>query len=232
MSNNTESKLLLDPCDGIVFDGPFSRSVSRKLVISNTSKTQRMAFKMKTTTPKLFYVRPNIGVLGPEEKVTIDIFMQPILQEQIQKRHKFLLLAAEATGDITDMQEFWKLQRPEDIWDTKIKCELIPSKEEEFRQAGGSARSSTDNKDGEVHFDAQEVSEPVAKLLKQISMLEDERLALKDQIDNLRDQTIETNPGQAMMRPRRGRINFFFMAAIILTILGALLGAFYGKNYL
>ncbi|EDW93828.1 vesicle-associated membrane protein-associated protein A [Drosophila yakuba] len=229
MSNNTESKLLLEPSDGIVFNGPFSRSVNRKLVISNTSKTQRMAFKMKTTTPKLFYVRPNIGVLGPEEKVTIDIIMQPILQEQIQKRHKFLLLAAEVTGDITDMQEFWKQQRPEDIWDTKIKCEVIPSKEEEFRQAGG----STDNKDGEVHFDAQEVSEPVAKLLKQISMLEDERMALRDQIDDLRDQTIGTNPDQAMMRrPRQGRINFFYMAAIILTILGALLGAFYGKHFL
>ncbi|EDV50401.1 vesicle-associated membrane protein-associated protein A [Drosophila erecta] len=232
MPNNAESKLALDPCDVIVFEGPFSRSVSRKLVIKNTSKTQRMAFKMKTTTPKLFYVRPNIGVLGPEEKVTVDIFMQPMLQEQIQKRHKFLLLAADATGDITDMQEFWKLQRPEDIWDTKIQCELVPSKEE-FRQVGGSARSSNDNMDGEVHFDAQEANEPVAKLLKQVGFLESERLTLKDQIYKLRDQTIGTSPGQAIIRrPRLGRCTFFYMAAVIVTTLAALLGAFYGKNFL
>lgn len=218
MSDNTESKLALDPCDVIVFEGPFNRSVSRKLVIKNTSKTQRMAFKMKTTTPKLFYVRPNIGVLGPEQKVSVDIFMQPILQEQIKKRHKFLLLAAEVTGDISDVQEFWKMQNPNETRETKIKCELVPSKEDDFRQAGGSAVISTDNKDGEVHFDAQEVSEPMAKLLKQISMLEDEHMALTDQIDGLRDQAI-------------GR-TFFYMAAIVIIILSAVAGAYYGKTRL
>ncbi|EDW40644.1 vesicle-associated membrane protein-associated protein A [Drosophila sechellia] len=218
MSDNTESKLALDPSEVLVFEGPFNRSVSRKLVIRNTSQTQRMAFKMKTTTPKLFYVRPNIGVLAPEQKVSVDIYMQPILQEQIQKRHKFLLMAAEVTGDITDMQEFWKMQNPNETWDTKIKCELVPSKQDDFRQAGGSAALSTDNKDGEVHFDAQEVSEPMAKLLKQVSMLEDEHVVLTDQIESLRDQAI-------------GR-TFFYMATIIVIILAAVAGAYYGKTHL
>ncbi|XP_033158920.1 vesicle-associated membrane protein-associated protein A [Drosophila mauritiana] len=218
MSDNTESKLALDPSEVLVFEGPFNRSVSRKLVIRNTSQTQRMAFKMKTTTPKLFYVRPNIGVLAPEQKVSVDIYMQPIMQEQIQKRHKFLLMAAEVTGDITDMQEFWKMQNPNETWDTKIKCELVPSKQDDFRQAGGSAVLSTDNKDGEVHFDAQEVSEPMAKLLKQVSMLEDEHVVLTDQIESLRDQAI-------------GR-TFFYMATIIVIILAAVAGAYYGKTHL
>ncbi|EDX09636.1 vesicle-associated membrane protein-associated protein A [Drosophila simulans] len=218
MSDNTESKLALDPSEVLVFEGPFNRSVSRKLVIRNTSQTQRMAFKMKTTTPKLFYVRPNIGVLAPEQKVSVDIYMQPILQEQIQKRHKFLLMAAEVTGDITDMQEFWKMQNPNETWDTKIKCELVPSKQDDFRQAGGSAALSTDNKDGEVHFDAQEVSEPMAKLLKQVSMLEDEHVVLTDQIESLRDQAV-------------GR-TFFYLATIIVIILAAVAGAYYGKTHL
>ncbi|XP_037719176.1 vesicle-associated membrane protein-associated protein B [Drosophila subpulchrella] len=233
MSDKKETKLSLEPCDGILFEGPFNRSVNKKLVIGNPSKTQRMAFKMKTTTPKLFFVRPNIGVLKPGEKVNVDIFMQPILQEPIQKRHKFLLLAAEATGEMSDMQEFWKQQKPEDIWDTKIRCELVFSKEDQFRQAGGSARSAVDNKEGEDHFDAQEVSEPVAKLLKQVSMLEDERLALKEEVDTLRDQTVGPDPGQQVMpRARQGRSTFFYVAAFIFTILAAFVGAFYGKNYL
>jgi len=233
MSDKKETKLSLEPCDGILFEGPFNRSVNKKLVIGNPSKTQRMAFKMKTTTPKLFFVRPNIGVLKPGEKVNVDIFMQPILQEPVQKRHKFLILAAEATGEMSDMQEFWKQQKPEDIWETKIRCELVLSKEDQFRQAGGSARSSVDNKEGEDHFDAQEVSEPVAKLLKQVSMLEDERLALKEEVDTLRDQTIGPDPGQQVMqRARQGRSTFFYVAAFLFTILAAFVGAFYGKNYL
>ncbi|XP_017011850.2 vesicle-associated membrane protein-associated protein A [Drosophila takahashii] len=233
MSDKKEGKLCLDPCEGILFEGPFNRSGCKKLVIGNPSKSQRVAFKMKTTTPKLFFVRPNIGVLGPGEKVNVDIFMQPIHQESFQKRHKFLLLAAEATGDMKDMQEFWKLQKPEDIWDTKIRCELLLSKEEQFRQAGGAAKSAVEVKDGEDHFDAQEVSEPVAKLLKQVNMLEDERLALKEEIDSLRDQSMGSGPGQQMMhRQRQGRSAFFYVAAFILTILAAFAGAFYGKNYL
>ncbi|XP_016965067.1 vesicle-associated membrane protein-associated protein B [Drosophila biarmipes] len=236
MSDIKETKLSLEPCDGILFEGPFNRSVNKKLVIGNPSKTQKMAFKMKTTTPKLFFVRPNIGVLEPGEKVNVDIYMQPILQEPVQKRHKFLLQAVEVTGEMTDMQEFWKQQKeqkPENIWDTKIRCELVFSKDEQFRQAGGSARSPVDNKDGEDHFDAQEISEPVAKLLKQVSKLEDERLALKEEVDTLRDQTIGPDSGQKMMqRSRQGRSTLFYVVAFFLTILAAFVGAFYGKNYL
>uniref|UniRef100_A0A6P4EGL4 Vesicle-associated membrane protein-associated protein A n=1 Tax=Drosophila rhopaloa TaxID=1041015 RepID=A0A6P4EGL4_DRORH len=231
MNDTKAGKLSLDPCDGIVFEGPFDRSVCKKLVIRNPSDSQRVAFKMKTTTPKLFFVRPNIGILEPGEKVNVDIFMQPLLQEPPQKRHKFLLLAAEATGDMSDMQQFWKLQRPEDVWDAKIKCELIMSKEEQFRQAGGGATSVLEAED---QFDAQEDSEPVTKLLKQVSMLEEERLVLKEEIEALREQTIGgAHPGQGMIRsPRQGRSTLFYVAACIFTILAAIVGAFYGKNYL
>jgi len=73
----------------------------------------------------------------------------------------------------------------------------------------------------------------VAKLLKQVSMLEDERLALKEEVDTLRDQTIGPDPGQQVMqRARQGRSTFFYVAAFLFTILAAFVGAFYGKNYL
>ncbi|KAI8040996.1 vesicle-associated membrane protein-associated protein B [Drosophila gunungcola] len=235
MNDMKESKLSLEPCDGIVFEGPFNRSVSRKLVIGNLSGSQRVAFKMKTTTPRLFFVRPNIGVLEPGQKVNVDIFMQPILQEPPQKRHKFLLLAAEAADDMSDLPQFWRLQTPESTWETKIRCDLIPSKEEQYRQAGGGrASSALDTKGGEDTFDVQEVCDPMAKLLKQVSMLEDERLVLKEELDILRDQTIGSNhSGPGMMhRLRQGRSTFFYVAAFILTILAAIGGAFYGKNYL
>ncbi|XP_017053155.1 vesicle-associated membrane protein-associated protein A [Drosophila ficusphila] len=236
MTDKIASKLNLEPCDGILFEGPFNRTVCKKLVIANPSESQRVAFKMKTTSPKLFFVRPNIGVLGPGEKVIVDIFMQPTAQEPLQNRHKFLLLAANATDDMGEMQEFWKQQKPEDLWDTKIKCELVDLKGEhgEIRVAGGGGSTARDKKQCEDHqFDAQEVTEPVAKLLKQVSMLEDERLALKEEIDTMRDQTIGSESGQGMMvRRRQGSTTLFNFVTFILIILAAVVGAFYGKNYL
>ena len=44
--------------------------------ILNTSTTTTMAFKVKTTAPKLFAVRPNYGKLGPGESSEIYIAFQ------------------------------------------------------------------------------------------------------------------------------------------------------------
>jgi len=87
--------------------------------------------------------------------------------------------------------------------------------------------------ESEFKEDDNETEQPVAKLLKQVSMLEDERLALKEEVDTLRDQTIGPDPGQQVMqRGRQGRSTFFYVAAFLFTILAAFVGAFYGKNYL
>ncbi|XP_017074010.1 vesicle-associated membrane protein-associated protein A [Drosophila eugracilis] len=232
MSENMENKLSLEPCDVITFEGPFVGSVCKKLVIGNPSKTHRIAFKMKTTTPKLFFVRPNIGVLGPGEKVSLDIYMNGFKEEPLQKRHKFLLLAAEAAGDMCDMQEFWKQQSPENTWDTKIRCELVYPKEEPLRQAGGGPKSATEYKESEVTFN-DGVTEPMAKLLKKLSKLDDQRLALKEEIGTLRDHSIGSGSGHEVeRRASQGRSTFFYVVAFILTILGVFVGAFYGKNFL
>lgn len=222
--------LSLDPSEELVFHGPFNRSVCKKLVIGNTSKTTSVAFKMKTTSPRLFFVRPNIGMLAPNESVTVDIFMQPIVIEPGQKRHKFLILGAPAPPEVTDLTEFWKQQKSGHIWDTKIKCELVPAKsDDQYRQAGGGMVAASPRSDTEGEYDALEVSEPVAKLLKQVSVLEDERSALKDEIKMMREDGVEQ---RMIRRSQEGRRSLFTFIACIFTVLAAIVGAFYGKHYL
>ncbi|KAH8256216.1 vesicle-associated membrane protein-associated protein B [Drosophila bipectinata] len=225
--------LTLEPKDALTFHGPFNRSVCEKLVITNPSKTAMVVFKMKTTSPRQFFVRPNIGLLGPNGSVSVDIFMQPTMVEPGLKPHKFMILAATATSDVVDVTEFWKNQKPENIWDTKIKCELVPGKnDDQYRQAGG-GMSASPRSDVEAEYDALEVSEPVAKLLKQVNALEDERMTLEAEIKVMREGSIGGDPDQQMVRQSHwGRRGVYTFVAFVFTVLAAIVGAFYGKHYL
>ncbi|KAH8363841.1 vesicle-associated membrane protein-associated protein A [Drosophila serrata] len=228
-SNKTQAMLTLEPRETLVFEGPFNRSVCKNLVLGNPSKKQKVIFKLKTTSPRMFLVRPNIGFVGPNEKVTVDVFMQPIAPDAGQKQHKFLIQAAfVADGDI-DTQEFWTKQKQSDIWEAKIKCLLVKRKQLDetgiMRQAGGATNTSNPKPDGEIEFDAEEVSEPVAQLIKQVSMLEEERSFLKTEVSTLRDQVEKR-------RAKHSGMNFFLFASCIFTIISAIIGAYYGKLYL
>lgn len=54
----------------IVFSGPFSEVVTADLNLTNPSD-KRVCFKVKTTAPKRYCVRPNSGVLEPKQNVTV-----------------------------------------------------------------------------------------------------------------------------------------------------------------
>ncbi|KAH8247998.1 hypothetical protein KR032_009733 [Drosophila birchii] len=224
MSDNKMTDLLtLEPREAIVFEGPFNRSVCKSLKIGNPSKNQKVIFKLKTTSPRSFFVRPNIGIVEPDSKVNVDVFMQPIVPDGGQKQDKFLIQAAFVSDGNIDMQEFWKDQKSEDIWEAKIKCALVHQKpsDEQLREAGGATSAPDPKPDGEIEFDAQEVSAPVAQLIKQVSMLEDERSVLKEKLDVLRDKSA-----------KQSNMDFFFITSCIFTIVVAMVGVYYGKQYL
>ena len=54
----------MDPPNELLFKGPFDDYVTVSLTIRNSAAT-KIAFKIKTTAPKSYYVKPNSGLLGP-----------------------------------------------------------------------------------------------------------------------------------------------------------------------
>jgi len=50
--------------------GPFTEVVTSNLILQNPTDS-RVAFKVKTTAPKRYCVRPNSGVLDHNESVTV-----------------------------------------------------------------------------------------------------------------------------------------------------------------
>lgn len=54
----------------ILFLGPFTDVVTAELKLSNPSE-KRVCFKVKTTAPKRYCVRPNSGIIEPNQSVSV-----------------------------------------------------------------------------------------------------------------------------------------------------------------
>ena len=69
-------------------------------------------FKVKTTAPRFYCVRPNSGVVKPGDTANIAVMLQPVDQaatlESERTRHKFMIQTAFAPNEDTPVDTFWK----------------------------------------------------------------------------------------------------------------------------
>ena len=65
-----EQVLVIEPAHELTFVGPFSSAVSAVMTLKNPSD-RKVCFKIKTTAPKRYCVKPNSGVIDPKEVVQI-----------------------------------------------------------------------------------------------------------------------------------------------------------------
>ncbi|OAQ61553.1 major sperm protein [Pochonia chlamydosporia 170] len=83
------------------FTRPFTVEVSRTLTIRNTSSSP-LAFKVKTTAPKQYCVRPNAGRIEPGNAFDVTVLLQAMKQDpplDARCRDKFLVQCAPITSD-------------------------------------------------------------------------------------------------------------------------------------
>ncbi|RAL65310.1 hypothetical protein DID88_000878 [Monilinia fructigena] len=121
------------------FHRPFTTEVSQTLRIRNPNHTP-VGFKVKTTAPKQYCVRPNSGRLEPGRSIDVTVLLQAMKDEpplDAKCRDKFLVQSCVITPD----QEFADspsnhVDRAEkkDIQEKKIRVAFLPPK-----SAGGAA---------------------------------------------------------------------------------------------
>lgn len=106
--------------------------VKRSLTVTN-SNSQPVAFKVKTTAPKQYCVRPNSGRIEAGERIEVQVLLQPFKEEpptSAKCRDKFLVQSAVITADkeTLPMTEFWAMQErdKEHISEHKIRCVFLP----------------------------------------------------------------------------------------------------------
>ncbi|KAI1200851.1 putative integral ER membrane protein Scs2 [Nemania serpens] len=100
----------IDPQE-LGFHRPFTVEVLENLRIRNPG-TQPVAFKVKTTAPKQYCVRPNSGRVEPNREVEVQVILQAMKQEPppgTKCRDKFLVQSVAITPekDFANLASIW-----------------------------------------------------------------------------------------------------------------------------
>lgn len=102
--------LNIGPANGIKFDRQNAQSDGEMIDyvhLTNLTK-EDVAFKVKTTSPDKFRVRPSVGMVGPGETVTVELALTKYV-ESISK-DKFLILSVPTPHNVEHLNvfEMWK----------------------------------------------------------------------------------------------------------------------------
>lgn len=112
---------------------PFKSITKDELGLTNKNNTP-VAFKVKTTAPKQYCVRPNSGRIEPGEKVEVQIVLQPFKDEigpDFKCRDKFLVqsIAISPEMESMPMTELWSMVEREaksSINEKKLRVRYLP----------------------------------------------------------------------------------------------------------
>ncbi|KAF5892091.1 vesicle-associated membrane protein-associated protein a, partial [Clarias magur] len=188
-----EQVLILDPPSDLKFKGPFTDVVTTNLKLRNPSD-KKVCFKVKTTAPRRYCVRPNSGAIDPGSSVIISVMLQPFDYDPNEKsKHKFMVQTIYAPPNITDLEAVWKDAKPEDLMDSKLRCVFeLPSENEKMNDVdqtkaapvlnSSKADSTSAAKSSSMALDDTEMRklmEECKRLQSEVSKLGDENRQLK-----------------------------------------------------
>lgn len=83
--------IVCEPEENFVFTGDFLTGIKIEFTIKNNSPHD-LIFKLKTTTPHLYVVKPRLGELPARRYMVVDIILLPFnYKPESRQRDKFLL---------------------------------------------------------------------------------------------------------------------------------------------
>ncbi|VDP45917.1 unnamed protein product [Soboliphyme baturini] len=118
-----EQVLRMEPSVDLVFKGPFTDVVTNNLTLTNLTDRE-VAFKVKTTAPKQYCVRPNSGRIAAHSTVTVAVMLQPfdyVSEDKLAHKHKFMVQAAFVPPEIVSLDEFWKTATSNQLMDSRLR---------------------------------------------------------------------------------------------------------------
>ncbi|KAG5286526.1 hypothetical protein AALO_G00015800 [Alosa alosa] len=190
-----EQILILDPPTDLRFKGPFTDVVTTNLRLKNPSD-RRVCFKVKTTAPRRYCVRPNSGVIDAGATVTISVMLQPFDYDPNEKsKHKFMVQTIYVPSSGTDMEAMWRDVRPEDLMDSKLRCVFdMPTENDKVHEVDSAKPAPVLNSsrvDGPSGLRGSTMDDTeMRKLLEDCKRLQAEMSKLADENRLLRDDGV------------------------------------------
>ncbi|KAM7404451.1 hypothetical protein PAMP_011796 [Pampus punctatissimus] len=183
----TEQVLVLEPQHELKFRGPFTDVVTATLKLTNPTD-RNVCFKVKTTAPRRYCVRPNSGIIDSGTSINVSVMLQPFDYDPNEKsKHKFMVQSMLAPYDMTDMEGVWKEAKPEELMDSKLRCafEMPLENDKTTEQSALPKSSSASLDDGEV----KKIMEECKRLQMEVQRLREENKQIRED-DGLRKRKV------------------------------------------
>ncbi|KAF4117921.1 VAMP (vesicle-associated membrane protein)-associated protein A, like isoform X2 [Onychostoma macrolepis] len=233
-----EQILVLDPPTDLRFKGPFTDVVTANLKLKNPSD-RKVCFKVKTTAPRRYCVRPNSGIIDPGATLIISVMLQPFDYDPNEKsKHKFMVQTIFAPPGATDTEAMWKDVKPDDLMDSKLRCVFeLPSENDKVNEMDSKSAPvlNSSKADGSVAAKAvddsemKKVLEECKRLQTEVSKLNDENRQLKDEGLRLRrfqrSEYVTSNSSSALGRESKAGS----LPSLLVVIAAIFIGFFLGK---
>lgn len=224
----TEQLLLsIDPLD-LKFPLELNKSISTSFQLSNNTDNH-VAFKVKTTNPRNYSVRPNSGIVLPRSRSNVTVTMQPLMElpPDMQCKDKFLVqsVIADPGSTLKDINpDMFNKSGGNDVEECKLKVIYVspprkPSPVPEDSEEGTSPTAS--------ETDLQEQSEPQDNSIKARDLI----LRLMEERDSILQQNTKLNRDLELLRHgRHERRTGVPLLYILLVVLAGILLGFIVRN--
>ncbi|XP_034839770.1 vesicle-associated membrane protein-associated protein A isoform X4 [Maniola hyperantus] len=229
------------------YTGLFELGHTTYMQLTNPSE-HTVLFKIKTTAPKKYCVRPNSGVLSPNSKVDIAITPQPVHVDNNEKhKHKFMVQSVIAPEGKTNIDQVWKEISPEQLMDYKLKCVFESPRGANINDAEGPIQNEAKRKDDEhtpispnakttsfpksenLESDLQKATNEVIHLREEESKLRHENLRLKEELLRLHqggETRMQRGHSYGPEKTEQMALMPWIATAIGMALLGIIIGKF------
>jgi len=240
--------LQIEPPNELTFTGPFTVAVSSYMKLKNPSD-KKVCFKIKTTAPKRYCVKPNSGVVDPRDEIAIAVSLQPFEYDPAEKnKHKFMVQSMFAPDGEINQDTLWKEVDQNELMDSKLRCV--------FAMPAGKEENNIESKYEQSQISQPAPSQPAAsvkvessgemgsavaeikKLSEQLSQMRQENIALKEETLRLKriaaasekpsDSPSYSSTTVTAVGPSNEVLpTTHIYAALIILVLGVMLGKFF-----
>ncbi|XP_003384603.1 PREDICTED: vesicle-associated membrane protein-associated protein B/C-like isoform X2 [Amphimedon queenslandica] len=142
-SLKTPQVLELDPPTELIFRGPFNEIVTTSLKLTNPTN-EKVGFKVKTTAPKQYCVRPNSGIIESHDEQQVSVMLQPLEDIPLADRmkHKFMVQSMCVDDSISPdiLDDAMRKADKKKLMDSKLKCSFV---EEDIAEQPSSSKADT-----------------------------------------------------------------------------------------
>ena len=175
-----EQVLILEPAAELHFVGPFTDVVTSYLKLTNPSE-RPVCFKVKTTAPKKYCVRPNSGILKPKQKTTVAVMLQPFDYNPNEKnKHKFMVQTMIVPEGDINLDVLWQEAKPESLMDSKLRCVFdMPDQNVEDKTSITDSAPKAYSAEDTIKLEAKTLIEENKRLKEEIQQMKQENVQLK-----------------------------------------------------